>query len=229
MFSSIPFSNLFTSLNASLFRSLFGSLFGSLIGLTLLVSPNSMAYLSILESGETVPTSMNRVGFIPQLITSGGSGLNADVTLDTGWNESSSSRFQLGAGKIDIHLGASYKWVPYPDVARQPALGLRGSLWYGRTNDENYTTLSVAPLVSKKYPHRLGLFVPYVALPINYTLNRQRDFFGQQFILGTEFMDHRQPLLTFAGEISLNLKDSYAFIAAFVSYQFDGAKGLPLR
>lgn len=195
----------------------------------LFTSNQALAYLTILESAEVVPPKMSRIGFVPQLVTNDSSGLNTDVTFDSGWNEASSSRFTLGAGKMDIHLGGTYKWVPFPDVARQPALGLRSAIWYARYKDESYMTFSAAPLMSKKVEQPVGLFTPYVALPISYTLNRHKDFFSQQFVIGSEFATNKIPLFTFAAELGLNLKDSYSFIAGFVSYQFDGARGLPLR
>lgn len=197
--------------------------------LLLLATSQAQAYMTILESGELVPARMSRIGAISQIVTNDSSGLNADVTYDAGWNESSSSRFILGTGKMDIHMGGTFKWIPFPDVARQPALGLRSAIWYARYKDESYMTFSVAPLMSKKVEDPLGLFVPYVALPISFTLNRNKDFFGQQFVIGSEFTTKRAPLFSFAAELALNLKDSYSYIAAFVSYQFDGKVGLPLR
>ncbi|MBK7961528.1 MAG: hypothetical protein IPK04_10230 [Bdellovibrionales bacterium] len=163
--------------------------------LLLLATSQAQAYMTILESGELVPSRMSRIGAISQIVTNDSSGLNADVTYDAGWNESSSSRFILGTGKMDIHMGGTFKWN----------LSL---MW-----------LANQPLV----------FDPYVALPISFTLNRNKDFFGQQFVIGSEFTTKRAPLFSFAAELALNLKDSYSYIAAFVSYQFDGKVGLPLR
>lgn len=200
-----------------------------LFSLFLVPQPGAHAYLTVLESGELVPIKLNRIGVIPQIVTTEGSGFNADISLDSGWSEATSSRVSLGAGKMDIHLGGSVKWVPYPDVAQQPALGVRGSVWYARYKEANFFTFSAAPLMSKKVAYAQGLFVPYVALPINYTLNQEKNFFSQQFVIGSEFKSPTYPLTTFSGELGVNLKDSYSFIAFLFSYQFDGTKGLPLK
>lgn len=190
---------------------------------------SSYSYLTTLESGEVLPLSDKRFELIPQIITSDSSGLNVDVAYNTAWKEDMSSRFQVGSGKMDIHLGGSFKWIPFPDVKQQPAIGVRGSLWYARYKDENYMTFSGAPLVSKKVEQEVGLFVPYVSIPINYTLNRQRNYFSQQFVIGTEFFSPRAKDWSWSGELGLNLKDSYSYIAFLVGYQFDGSKGLPFR
>lgn len=186
-------------------------------------------YLTVLESGEMLPQNQYRIGVIPQVVTSDTSGINIDGTLDALWNESASSRFYLGVGKMDFHLGGSLKYVPFPDVDKQPAIGLRTAAWYARYKDEGYFTVSVGPLVSKKVKHEKGIFAPYVALPINYTLNRTRDYYSQQFVVGTEFVTPETELFTWAAEIGLNLKDSYSYIAMYVGYQFDQSKGIKGR
>lgn len=197
--------------------------------LMILVSPASWAYLTFLESGEMVPVQHYRVGFIPQLITNDSSGVNVDATIDTGWNDSMSSRFQIGTGKMDIHLGGHFKFVPIPDVDRQPAIGVRGSAWYARYKDESYTTWSVAPFLSKKVATDIGLLVPYIAIPFNYTFNKNSDFASQQFVIGSEYSTPKAVDMSFAAELGVDLKNSYSFIALYFSFQFDGNQGLPIR
>lgn len=127
---------------------------------------------------------------------------------------------------MDLHLGATYQWVPFPDVDRQPAIGFRGAAWYARYKDENYLTLSISPVISKKIEHRGETLVPYVSAPINYTLNKTKDFYSQQFIVGTEWIHPQFRKWNFAGEVGFNLKDSYSFIAVYAGFQFDGMQGI---
>lgn len=191
--------------------------------------PNSQAYLTFLESGEILSSDLRRASVVPQLLSNMGSGGNLDFAYDHPWNESMSSRFMVGTGTTDIHLGGSFKWVPIPDVQRQPALGLRGSLWFARYDDENFLTQTIAPFLSKKYESDVGMWIPYLASPLNFTLNRNKNSFGQQFIVGTEFLRPEWKDLHLAGEISFNFKDSASFFAFLVGWTFDGRKGLPFK
>lgn len=199
---------------------------GLLCLLLLLTSVSSKAgYLSISESGETLPANIYRVGFEPQLLINEGGGANVDAFVDLPGREDLSFRAMAGAGKIDFHVGASAKYVPFPDVDNQPAIGGRVAAWYARANSQDVLTLQLAPLVSKHFDTDNGRFIPYVAIPVNITNTKARGYTGTQFVAGTEWKNPDWPDLFMTGELAINLNDSYSALTFALAYSFDGTKG----
>lgn len=73
-------------------------------------STTALAYLSVGESGEIQKVGYNQFGIEPQILGNEGGGLNIGAFLDMPVREDVSTRFSLGAGKIDFHAGAAVKW-----------------------------------------------------------------------------------------------------------------------
>lgn len=183
------------------------------------------AYLSLGESGELIPAGTYQVGAAPQLVTNDDGGFNISAFLDAAWTDSLSSRFLLGAGEIDFFVSGSAKYIPFPDVARQPAMGIKLSLWYAREGSSNINTIQLAPLISKKYQTEYGLIVPYAAYGIsNYTVSGHSKT-GDQFFIGSDWKSPDLENVNFTGEIAWSLKDSTSSISVFASLPFDDKKG----
>ena len=199
-----------------------------LILLFSLCSGAQASYLTIGESAEVIPSQSYRIGGDLQLLTSDGGGMNVGAFLDAGWGEGMSSRFSFGVGKIDFHLGASFKWIPIPDVARQPAMGVKASLYTARYESENVNVIQVAPMLSKKTDSDVGLWTPYTAIALNVGMNSGSRT-GTAFVVGTELLLKDYDGVHFASEIGMNLKDSIGHIAFFGSIPFDSKQGFKKR
>lgn len=200
--------------------------FAKYVVLGLFLSSSAHAYISMAESAEVVAPNLYQVGFEPQILTNKESGTNLDVYFDTPINDSTSARFLLGAGAIDFNAFASVKWVPFPDVANQPAMGLRVGAGLAREKDENILQLQVAPLVSKKFDTEYGLTVPYVALPLTYFNTKEENFVASNLAIGSEFHYHEwQNIVTLGGELGVDLNKSYSYISVFATFPFDSSKG----
>jgi hypothetical protein len=193
--------------------------------LSLLLTPSAHAYLSLAESGELVPVGKYQVGVAPQFLTSRGGGTNVDVFLDAALNDSMSGRISLGAGAIDFNTFASVKWVPFPDVDNQPAIGIRGGLGIFRDEGNNGFLGQIAPLVSKKFQSEYGLFVPYFAVGINFVNTDGDNYNSSNAIFGTEFHSEEAPMMSFGAELGADMNKSYSYITLFVSFPFDRSKG----
>lgn len=183
------------------------------------------SYLSLGESGEILPEGSFQVGAAPQFLTNNDGGFNIGAFLDAAWTDSLSSRFILGAGEVDFYVSGSAKYIPFPDVDKQPAMGLKLSLWYAREGSENINTIHLAPMVSKKYQNDYGLFVPYAAYGIsNYSIDGDSKT-GDQFFIGSDWKtpDLENVNMTFEGAFSL--KDSTSSLSFFISVPFDDKKG----
>ena len=163
------------------------SLFAVLLFQTAVLSNAKAGYLSLGESGEIIPESTFQFGVAPQVITNGDGGFNIAVFLDAAWTDSLTSRFMLGAGEVDFYISGSAKYIPFPDVDRQPAIGVKLALWYAREGAANINTLQLAPMVSKKYQTEHGLFIPYAAYGIsNYSVGGDSKT-GDQFFIGSDW------------------------------------------
>ena len=201
-----------------------------LLLMTLMIqSTPALAYLSVGESGEIQKVGYNQFGIEPQILGNEGGGLNIGAFLDMPVRDDVSTRFSLGAGKIDFHAGAAVKWIPFPDIDQQPAIGLKVAAWYARQGSINVWTFQLAPLFSKKFDSDAGLFIPYAAIPINFVTSSDKSVTGTQFALGTEFYAKDITTMHFSSELALNLKDSYSFISGSVVFPFDSEKGFQFR
>jgi hypothetical protein len=154
-----------------------------------------------------------------------GSGANVDAFIDMPYNEDTSFRVTAGAGKIDFHVGGSMKWVPFPDIDNQPAIGGRAAAWYARDNNENMLTMQLAPLVSRRLDTEHGRFVPYIAIPINITNTKERNFTGTQFVIGSEWKNPGWENMLMTSELAFDLNDSYSALTFSIAFPFDGNMG----
>lgn len=192
----------------------------------LLVSSSSFAYLTISETAELPPATYYNLGFEPQFFTNKGGGTNASVFFDAPFTDATSARLWLGAGVIDFNVGATFKYVPFPDVDNQPGIGFRAGGFFARKSSENFLTLQLAPIFSKKVNTESGLFTPYAAVSLNLTNTKERNFTGSQIVFGSEYKTPEIPKMYFGLETGIELNDSYSYISGTVTFPFDSNKGL---
>lgn len=193
--------------------------------LGLFLTPSAHAYLSIAESGEILPAGKYQVGIEPQLFTNRDNGANVNVFFDANLRDDLSARVSMGAGAIDFNAFASVKWIPFPDVDNQPAMGLRGGIGMARNEDENFLEAQIAPLVSKKFDTIYGLTVPYLAVPFTFLNTKDDSYVASNLAIGTEFHHTEWNQVTFGAELGLELNKSYSYISIFAAFPFDSAKG----
>lgn len=182
-------------------------------------------YLTLGESGEIIPEGTYAIGASPQVLTNDGGGFNISAFLDASWNDSMSSRFILGTGETDFYTSGSFKFIPFPDVDRQPAIGIKASLWYAREGTSNVTTLQIAPMLSKKYETESGVFIPYAAWGWNTNRSGGSSDSGHQFFLGSDWLEPQLGHMHVTGEVAFDLKDSISSVSLFLSFPFDNQKG----
>lgn len=184
----------------------------------------SHGFMTVAETANIIPTNTYRVGFEPQVLTNQGGGINATVFLDRGVNESTMGRVYLGAGAQDFTTGASVKYIPFPDVDQQPAMGIRGGARYTRNEGLNFLSVEVAPLLSKKISTEKGDFHPYVAVPFNYNITKEKNFVSSQMVFGNEWNVPEMDRTTVGAELGFSLSDSYSYISAYISYPLEQFK-----
>ncbi|MBC7419405.1 MAG: hypothetical protein H7328_01640 [Bdellovibrio sp.] len=188
-----------------------------------ILSRTSHAYLAVNETAELLPDGYFKFGVAPQLRLSDGGGLNVGAFFDTFIADDLNGRFELGGGKTDFWSQASVKWVPFPDVERQPALGIRGAFIYARDENLDFYNFQVAPMMSKVADTRYGKMIPFVALPITFMNTKNNSTTATQFTVGAEWFSNKD--MHVGAEIDLNLSKSYTSVSTFISFPFDAAIG----
>lgn len=184
-------------------------------------SLTSQAFQDINESAELVTGDQYQFGISPQLASGGHIGFFLDAPI----NESTSSRFMLSTGDIDFNFFASAKYVPFPDIDRQPAMGIRGGIGFARENRSNIPYIEVAPLVSKKTSTQWGPMTPYIAVPFHYNITKDDNYFSSSMAFGVELNSEKYQGVRFGGELGLSLSQTESYISGFVTFPFDAKKG----
>jgi hypothetical protein len=193
-------------------------------------SPSVWAFAPIGETGEILKGNEYQAGLQPSLITSQNGGPHMNVFFDAPINESTCWRALIGSGAIDFVGSLSIKYVPFPDIGNQPAMGLRAGILVARPKDEgNVLAFEFTPLFSKKMEAiEEGVFTPYVGLPLR-IVSGKNNYYSTQMAFGTDWHPTEIQDYFFNGEIGINLKDSYSYLAFGVTLPFDKSKGLQRR
>lgn len=186
-------------------------------------STSSASYLSLNETAEILPDGYFTLGVAPQLRLSDGGGIDVSAFFDTSVASDTNMRISLGGGKVDFWTSASLKWVPFPDVGRQPAMGLKGALIYARDEDTNFYNFQFSPIISKLADTTYGKMIPYIGLPVTYVTTKDSSFVSTQLAVGAEWFSSKD--LHFGAEFNLNLSKSFTSLSGFVSFPFDQAVG----
>ncbi len=175
------------------------------------------------ETAEILPDGYFSLGLAPQLRLSDGGGFNITAYVDSSLTSDTNLRFTIGGGKVDFTTSASIKWVPFPDVGRQPAIGFRGALIYAREESVNFYNVQISPIISKLADTTYGKMIPYIGLPITFVSTKDDSTTATQFAVGAEWFSNKE--MHFGGEFDLNLSHSFTAINVFVSFPFDQAVG----
>lgn len=200
-----------------------------LFALSILISPSAGAFLSIGESADVTPEGTLKLGLEPQIRLSEGSGANMSVFIDGGIREDMSYRALLGAGETDLTLAGSFKWVPYPDFERQPAIGFRGDINVGREAEETFTVVRVAPIISKQMQTDFVLFTPYAALPVGMQGVKGKTDTIAQLAIGSDIRVDDTPNFLFNAELGTNINRAFSYLSFNVTYLMNENHGFKVR
>lgn len=185
---------------------------------SILLSPlTAFSFLSTIDSGELVPINQYRLILESQL-----SPYNLSAHFDAGISDSSQLRVSLGSGETATHFDFSVKYIPIPDVDDQPAIGYKvGALFATEKENASSLALRFTPLVSKTYEINKNHWTPYIALPLGVSIQKDTSKVPMHFAIGTELTLHTLPDMQVGAELGANLRDSFSYVSAFVSFYFE--------
>lgn len=188
----------------------------------LLAAGSAHAYFATIDTGDLIAPGKFQASVEPQLILNKYDGFNLVGRFDTGINDSSSVRGILGFGKVDFQLGGMYKYIPFPDLPSQPAIGFETGALLARVDGKTEFSLRFHPLVSKKFETEIGDLTPYGSLPFGVTSRSGEDtFVPLQFEVGAELRPLNMPNLSFFAELGINISNSFSYLSAAVAWRFD--------
>ncbi len=179
------------------------------------------AFLTVQESGEITPKGKYKLGAEPQYRTTNGSGFNFSGFFDMPFSDETSIRGTVGTGETDFVAGTSLKWIPVPDYGSQPAIGGKLGAYYWREASENFSTVRIEPLISKKFSTTAGNFNPYAALPVMFNNGKDYNKTTMQVAFGSEYTHSEADNMTFGLEAGLDAKDSFAYVSGYVTIYLD--------
>lgn len=195
----------------------------SLITIGLLLTPSTYAFMSLNESAEILPDNYFNIGVAPQVYLSNGGGSDVSVFIDSHLFDNTDGRITLGSGDTDFWTQASVKWVPFPDVDDQPAMGLRGAVAYARDESLNFLHVQISPIFSKKSTTAVHDMLPYAGLPITFVSEKENSYVASQLTLGALWFPWNTAHL--GAEFNLNLKNSVSSASVFFMFPFEGGTG----
>ena len=178
-----------------------------------LFSLPAQAFYTVQDTGDIIDFDKNQFSTQVQFVTNGDDGVNLIGFYDKGVDEESSFRAEVGTGTTDILLGVRYKWVPYPDFDKQPAIGFIFGFHYANFEDENEIALRAIPILSKKLDSSVGLFTPYAALPIGFSNYDDDTETPIQLSLGSRFRHPNFSSCDFNVEVGFELSDAITYIS----------------
>lgn len=181
------------------------------------------SFLTLSESAELIPEGTYRLGIAPQLRLSDGNGFNAGFYVDGYLTPSMNWRGMIGGGTTDFFAQGSIKWVPIPDVDKQPALGGRALLFFARDADLDHTGIQLTPIVSKQVDTDYGMMAPYVGLPVTIIGNSKKTITSLQLAVGGELNLEKGRQI--GAEFDLSLNDAVTSLTVFFTFPFDSSVG----
>lgn len=196
----------------------------ALASLALVASP-AFAYNSVIQTGDVVEAGAFKINIAPQIILSRYKGVGVDAMLDVGVDSSSSVRGLIGVGDgVDFQVGGLYKYIPFPDTDRQPAVGIEAGVVYARAGGVSEFDLRANPLVSKRFELEFGDLSPYAALPVGINIRSGGSQVPIQLAVGTELRMLSTANLSFFVEGAVNLYDAFGYVTGAIAWRFDEVK-----
>jgi hypothetical protein len=179
----------------------------------------------VIQTGDLVEPGAFQAALAPQFVLTRYDGVNVDALLDVGLDQASSARGLIGVGDgVDFEVGGLYKYIPFPDTERQPAVGGEVGVVFARTDGKSEVDLRFHPLVSKRLETEIGDVSPYASLPIGVNFRDGGTLVPIQLAVGSELRLLSTPNLSFFAEGGLNLHDAFGYISVALAWRFDEVK-----
>lgn len=205
----------------------------AIVGFAIMASTPAWAYYGVLDTGEVLAPGHYKVTGDFQALTDVG-GINTALRFDMGFQDEYGLRVIGGVGKTDVFFGGLFKWMPFPDVEGQPAIGFNLGLLYAKDGYERDMTVRFEPLISKKFDLHSLVWTPYASLPIGLRMRDRTDaangtYGAWQLVAGTQLQIEKWKNLQFIAEVGANLDNALSHVSVGAIFYFDQDHGPSLQ
>jgi hypothetical protein len=202
----------------------------SLVFLTCaLYCQTSWAYFTTFDTADTLSTDHYRLGPEGQFIFNKLQGFNAISHFDMGVGEGQEMKFVLGTGIVNFQAGAFYKWIPIPDVDKQPGIGAFMGFLYGYQNGASIMNLRFHPLVSKKFIiDGKSYITPYASVPFGVSFGSGTTTAPIQMAIGAEWLPQFLNNLRIMSEIGFEINAAFSYFSMGLNVPFESFDKLKL-
>ncbi|MEC9282779.1 MAG: hypothetical protein VX642_08705 [Bdellovibrionota bacterium] len=188
---------------------------------SLLYVQPSLAYFSLMDSGDILAEGQYTLTTEAQLVTSGDDGLNIRAHLDQGYDPSSQFRFSLGTGTNAYQAGFLYKWVPIPDYENQPAVGFIAGVTMAENSSDTVLALQLKALTSKNFVTPYGYVSPYGGLSLAIEVTNALNGNPAQLILGSRYQAENWSRSFLMAEFGFEIADAFSYLSVGLQYDFN--------
>ena len=195
----------------------------------LFLSSKTFAYFSLMDTGELRQGQNTRLLGETQIITDIPRGFNFNGRYILGSSEfipDSELQFEAGAGSVDYQLGVFFKWIPFPDTDKQPAIGLRTGLTFAKFIEYSTYGLNITPLISKHINSDFGKITPYLGLPVGLQKNTLNFYTSFHVAIGLEWSPEEWELGSSRGinillEYGMGISQAFDYLSLALAYDFE--------
>lgn len=194
-----------------------------------LMAREAQAFYSVMDTGSLLKEGHYKLGVETQFVTSGDQGVNLNARMDGPITDELNWKAELGVGTTDFLAGGYVKWVPFPDVEKQPAVGLIAGALYAHYEHINEISLRVAPFISKKFGFEFGDLTPYFALPMGLRSADSSTQVPVQASFGAEFRPSAFEKINFLAEMGFDVVKAFPYFSVAATLEFDEENGIQFK
>jgi hypothetical protein len=181
----------------------------------------SHAYLGFLTDGDILAEDKFRTGAEFQGVLSENEGINVAGHFDLGLNESTELLLEAGIGEIDVFGSLQFKYVPFPDYEKQPAIGFIFGTTFASEESDTETMMNIKAFLSKQFATDIGEMTPYSALALNLALSDNNNMDPIHFIIGSKYKHPNWENNYLFAELGIDISDAFNYVAVYWTYEFD--------
>ena len=176
------------------------------------------ALYSTMTTGELLSKKQYKVQAESQVLTNFDHGLNLLGRFEMNLREDANFIGVLGFGTTDFQAEAYYKWVPFPDVDQQPAIGLMAGVNTARYEDVDEFGVRFHPFISKHLSIDIGDLTPYTSLPIGFESRDGQLDVPIQIVLGSRIALNDIEWGAFYYEMGFDLHEAFSYVSVSVEF-----------
>ncbi len=169
------------------------------------------AHAGVFNIPHFVPQGEFAVGAEPELILTNGAGIGGNVKYTQGLTSFADAQgfIGTGSGPQKFRVGGSLIFDFFPDVDKQPGIGIATQLGYFRLRDSGQLELTAIPYIHKAFQSGEGEVDPFLAIPFGWGFQNGQYIPISTLAVGASFKssEHLSYIAEFG--IAINHRESY--------------------